>query len=159
LWKERIMPTYGMLIVNTSWSNENTVQIDKTAFLRYKGLLGADTLALIYMREPIDAVVAEAEITSDVIETEAELLEQVTDVPADRDAQIASQNVTSTPNRGVANEYHVPLKVLRPKGSQTTPLPLASLKTILGSDFSVYDETWIPLSDDQYNQIIALWGT
>src|SRR5262249_2996925 len=135
------MTTYGILIVNTSWSNKNTVEIDKTAFQRHNELIGADTLALIYMREPIDAVVAEAEITSDVIEHEAELL-QAADVPADRDAQIASQSVTSlptSPNKGVANEFHVPLKVLRPKGSQTTPLPLASLKTILGSDFSVYD--------------------
>src|SRR5262245_3219071 len=121
------MPTYGILLVDTSWSNDNTAQIEKDAFTRHKAEIGADTIALIYMREPIDAVVAEAEITSNVIEAEAELLQRadaganaLADVPADRDAQIAPTMVTSIPNRtpnlGVAHEFHVPLKVLRLKG-------------------------------------------
>ena len=156
------MTTYGILLVDTSWSNQDTAQIEKAAFLRHQNLLGANTKALIYMREPIDAVVAEAEITSDVIETEAELLDQIqmpTNSAADDTRIMRKPPLILQPGSEVAHDFHVPLKLIRPKGEQTRPIPLDKLKTILGVDFSVFDETWIPLSEDQYNEIIALWST
>ncbi len=154
------MTTYGILLVDTSWSNRNTAQIEKAAYLRHQNLLGANTQALIYMREPIDAIVAEAEVTSDVIETEAELVDRV-DLPVNRDTQqtqTLSVPLMTDPNVGMANEFYVPLKLLRAKGAETPPIPLEQLKALLGADFSVYDETWIPLSEDQYNMIIAIWN-
>jgi len=156
------MTTYGILLVEPSWSNKNTAQIEKAAFLRHQNLLGTDTKALIYMREPIDAVVAEAEITSDVIETEAELLnhtEGVVKRDSDDTRIMARPPLIIHPGSEVAHDFRVPLKLLRSKGPQTPPIPLSKLKTLLGSDFSVYDETWIPLGEDQYNEIIALWTT
>ncbi|MBI1257742.1 MAG: hypothetical protein GC204_09750 [Chloroflexi bacterium] len=154
------MTNYGILLVDTSWSNQNTAQIEKATFLRHKDLIGKGTQALIYMREPIDAIVAEAEITSDVIETEAELMDQ-SNLPISRDtqqSQTVGEPLIGVPNVGMANDFHVPLKLIRPKGEQTKPIALATLKSILGTDFSVFDETWIPLSEDQYNEVIALWS-
>jgi hypothetical protein len=155
------MTTYGILIIDTSWSNQNTAQIEKTAFLRYQSLIGKGAKALIYMREPVDAVVAEAEVTSNVIETEAELLNHA-ELPVNRDnsqARMTDEPILTTLNVGIADDFHVPLNLLRTKGPQTPPISLERLKTILGKNFSVYDETWIPLSEDQYNEIIAIWST
>jgi hypothetical protein len=135
------MTTYGILLVDTSWSNEDTVEIEKTTFLRYGDQLNAGTKALLYVREPVDAIVAEAELTSAVIEHET-----------------AAQGV-SVPAAGaeMAHTYHAPLRVTRMKG-QTEPIPLNRLRSALGGDFSVYDEPWIPLSEGQYEQIVALWA-
>jgi hypothetical protein len=135
-----MMTTYGILLVDTSWSNEDTVEIEKTTFLRYGDQLNAGTKVLLYVREPVDAIVAEAELSSAVIEHET-----------------ASQGV-SVPSQGaeMAHTYHAPLHVMRMKG-QTEPIPLNRLQSVLGSDFSVYDEPWIPLAETQYWQIVALW--
>jgi hypothetical protein len=157
--EERIMTSYGILLVDTRWSNEDTAQIERSAFQQHHDLLGKGTKALIYMREPIDAVVAEAEVTSNVIETEAERLDNA-DIPMNRDTH-QTQTMTEpplTPALELAHDYHVPLKLLRPKGQQTNPIPLNRLKAILGTDFSVFDETWIPLSEAQYDEISALWN-
>jgi hypothetical protein len=123
-------------------------------------LIGKGAKALIYMREPIDAVVAEAEVTCDVIETEAELLNHV-EIPMNRDSQQTqsmSEPILTTPNVGIADDFHVPLRLIHSKGPQTPPISLERLKMILGTNFSVYDETWIPLREDQYNEIIAIWS-
>ena len=123
------MTTYGILLVDTSWSNQDTAQIEKAAFLRHQNLLGADTKALIYMREPIDAVVAEAEITSDVIETEAELLDQIqmpTNSAADDTRIMRKPPLILQPGSEVAHDFHVPLKLMRPKAQQTRPIPLTT---------------------------------
>lgn len=155
------MTTYGILLVDTSWANDDTAQIERAAFQRHQDLIGKGTKALIYMREPIDAVVAEAEVTSDVIETEAELLDNA-DLPLNRDTQ-QTQTVIELPGRnptiGMAHDYHVPLKLLRSKSQQTPPISLKRLQAVLGADFSVYDETWIPLSEAQYQEIVALWNS
>jgi hypothetical protein len=134
------MTTYGILLVDTSWANNDTAEIEKAASLRYKDQLIEGAKVLIYLREPVDAIVAEAELTSDVIEHET-----------------APEGV-SIPAGGaeMAHTYHVPLHVTRMKG-QVEPLTLNRLRAILGDNFSVYDETWIPLDEAQYGQIAALW--
>src|SRR3954469_18538913 len=119
---ECIMTTYGILLVDTNWSNQNTAKIDKAAFLRHQNLLGVNTLALIYMREPIDAIVAGVEITSDVIETEAELLDHAevsTNRAGDHTRTMKRPPMIIHPGSEVAHDFYVPLKVLRAKGEQT----------------------------------------
>ncbi|MCZ2097537.1 MAG: hypothetical protein LC121_14980 [Anaerolineae bacterium] len=118
----------------------------------------------MYVRAPVDAVVAEATLTGAVIETDG--------IPPDPafnpaiPANLRSERVinrietetappTVTGSQSVANIYRVPLRVDRLKG-QTPPIPLARLRMILGSDFSVFDETWIPLSRAQYRQIVEV---
>jgi hypothetical protein len=138
--KGGIMTTYGILLVDISWSNQDTVEIEKATFLRYKDQLTVGTRALLYMREPVDAVVAEAELTSAIIEHET----------------VTSDSGFNQAGAELAHTYHAPLHVTRLKG-QTELITLNRLRTILGGDFSVYDEPWIPLGEAQYRQITALW--
>jgi len=66
------MTAYGILLVDTSWSNYDSAKIDKTTHLRHNDLLIAGTKALIYVREPLDAIVAEADVTGTIVEREKE---------------------------------------------------------------------------------------
>lgn|GEM_PF-6137874 len=155
------MTTYGILVVDTSWANHDSVQIDKTTHLRHKDHLIEGAKALIYTRQPVDAIVAEAELTGRVIQTETELEEPVpASVHAEREVQNLKQEtepgVAVHPSQEMERTFRVPLKVVRLKG-KTEPIPLNRLQIILGSDFTVFDETWISLSQAQYGEITALW--
>ncbi len=160
------MSPYGILIVDTSWLNHDSVEIDKTAYLRHQDKLIKGAHALIFVREPIDAVVAEAEITGDIIQTETQppdpyfnpsipanihLERELNEIHSQTDASIAANN-----NQVMAKTYRVPLNITRMKG-QTPQIPLTHLQKILGSDFSVFDETWIALSKKQYDTITTEW--
>jgi hypothetical protein len=161
------LTAYGILLVDTSWANHDSVEIDKTAHLRHKDRLVEGTKALIYIREPVDAIIAEAEITGDIIETETDPPDPAFNpaIPANLHSEREIERLETeadpltavTGNQVMAKTYYVPLKVVRLKG-QTPPIPLARLQTILGSDFSVYDETWIPLTEKQYRAVAALWS-
>ncbi|MEP7293031.1 MAG: hypothetical protein ABI835_14710 [Chloroflexota bacterium] len=160
------MTTYGLLLVDTSWANNDSVQIDKTTHLRHKDRLIEGAKALIYVREPVDAVVAEAEVTGKVIETESAPHDPAFNpaIPAnlrlereiDRIEAETAPPSSISPNLTLANNFHLPLQITRLKG-QSEPIPLNRLRMLLGSDFSVYDETWIPLSEAQYAQITGEW--
>lgn len=158
------MTPYGILLVDTSWEGSNSAQIDKTTYLRHKNQLIEGAKTLIYVREPVSAIVAEAELTGSVIETETPPPDPAFNpaIPAslrsEREIErIATENAlppaTAQP---MENTFIVPLRLLRLKG-QTTPIPFARLQLALGSDFSVFDETWIPLSAAHYRQIVGFW--
>ncbi len=156
------MTTYGILLVDTSWANHDTTVIDKATFTRHKDDLKAGTKALIYVREPVDAIVAEAEITSSVIETEADA-EVNPAVTGNLGLEGAVQSIDADAppvayhdRRELAHSYRVPLNIVRLKG-RTAEIRLNRLQMILGSDFSVFDETWIPLGEEQYQAITAVW--
>lgn len=160
------MTAYGILLVNTSWSNEDLIQIDKTTHLRHRERLVEGTQALIYVREPVDALVAEATITAPVLETETEPRDPAFNpaIPAnlrlereiDRVRSETEPSGSLTPNHGLEKTFRVPLAVTRYKG-RVEPIPLNRIQALLGSDFSVFDETWIPLTETQYEQLVALW--
>lgn len=160
------MSTYGILIADTSWANQDNLEIDKATYLRHKDELIEGTQALIYLREPIDAIVAAAEITGAVLQIETlpfdpyfnpaipanlHLERELDDIHSKTDPPPAPEN-----NRETAKTYRVPLKVTRLKG-QTPQIPLGRLQKTLGSDFTVFDETWIGLSKRQYQTIVAAW--
>ncbi len=157
------MTHYGILLVDTSWANQDTIALDKTAYLHHGDEIGTGTKALIYMREPIDAVVAEAEITGEIVESEAEAPAPVTgaatlsyeDKPNRIDSEVPPP-ARIISGQELAKSYYVPVKVTRLKGP-TPQIRLNRLKTLLGSDFSVFDETWIALSRKQYQDIRAIW--
>ncbi len=132
------MTNYGILPVDNDWSNDSLTQIEKAAYLSHSDELITGTQALIYLREPVDAIIAEAELTGDIIETKTE----------PRNPDLSAEEL--------ANTYLVPLKITRLRG-HVPVIPLARLKLIFGEDFSVFDETWIPLSAEHYQQITALW--
>ena len=157
------MTDYGILIADTSWANHDSVEIDKTAQLRHQDRLVKGTKALIFVRAPIDAIVAEAEVIDDIIETETPPDSAFNPaIPANlRSERVIDRSETevspATPApQEMANAYHVPLKLMRLK-AQIPPIPLKRLRMILGSDFSAFDETWIPLSQAQYRQIVDVW--
>lgn len=144
------MATYGLLVVDTNWTNESSVQVDKTTHLRHQHELVEGAKALIYVRHPVDAVVAEAELTGNVIEMETDLEE------AALNPNVPENSGAVTPSQVMEKTFLVPLKVLRLKG-QTEPLHINQLQMILGSDFTVFDETWLPLNKAQYEALVALW--
>ncbi len=160
------MTAYGILLVDTSWANNDSVEIDKATEMRHKDRLVEGTKALIYVRAPVDAVVAEAEVTGDIVETDGTPPDPAFNpaIPAnlrserviDRIETEAAPPAAATGVQNVANTLHVPLKLVRLKG-QTEPIPLSRLRALFGSDFSVFDETWIPLSRTQYDAILAAW--
>ncbi len=158
------MTPYGILLVDTSWENQTSVQIEKATHLRHSDTLVAGAKALIYVREPVDAVVAEAQITGSVIEAESESPDPAFNpaIPADlrqqREVARSGSEVAPQPHLSQPFEHTflVPLNPIRLKG-QVIPIPLTRLRLLLGSDFSVYDETWIPLSEAQYQQVAAEW--
>lgn len=157
------MTPYGILLVDTSWENNDSAQIDKTTHLRHKNRLIEGAKALIYVREPVSAIVAEAELSGSVIATETPPPDPPFNpaIPAnlrsEREVErIETEAAPPTTAQPMEKTFNVPLRLLRLKG-QVAPLPLNRLKLVLGSDFSVYDETWIPLSEAHYREIIALW--
>ena len=160
------MTPYGILLVDTSWNNDDSVQIEKATHLRHSPHLVAGAKALIYVREPLDAIVAEAEITGKVIETETEAPDPAFNsaIPAElRQERAISRSGSEVappvrPPQPLEHTFLVPLSHLRLKG-QVAPIPLPRLRVLLGSDFSVFDETWIPLTEAQYQQVAAEWDT
>lgn len=156
--------THGILLVDTSWANHAAATIEKAAYLRHGEQLTAGTKALIYVRAPVDAIVAEAEISGAVVATETVLPDPANppSLNSGRSARAADLSAAAAepPLPGVSRElaptFHVPLQIVRLKG-RTPPLGFNRLRALLGTDFSVYDETWIPLSGAQYRAITALW--
>lgn len=161
------MTVYGLLIVDTSWANQDSIEIDKTAFLRYQEQLIDGTRALIYVRDPIDAIVAEAEITGSIIETETAPPDPYFNPSIPANVHLESElneihSQTDPPaaisgSQTMAHTYRVPLKLVRLKG-QSPQIPLNRLQMILGSSFSAFDESWIPLDKADYQAITAQWS-
>ena len=144
------MTPYGILLVDTSWENNNSAQIDKATHLRHKNRLVEGAKALIYVREPVSAIVAEAELSGSVIQTETPPPDPAFNpaIPAnlrsEREIERIETEAAPQPTTSAAMEktFTVPLHLLRLKG-QIAPLPLNRIQMVLGSDFSVFDETWI----------------
>jgi hypothetical protein len=158
-----MMTTYGILVVDTSWANQDSVQVDKTTYLRHKDRLIEGAQALIYVRQPVDAIVAEAELRGNVIQTETEPEEPALNpasVQPERQINPMEQGTESPvvihPSQQMEKTFRVPLKVVRLKGGVPS-IPSNQLQMILGSDFTVFDETWIPLNESQYEAIVAFW--
>lgn len=147
------MSSYGILISNPDWANQAMIEIEKATYLHHQQALDSGTKTLIYLREPVDAVVASAEITGAPIETDSA-------APDMEGGQVEHMRAEAAPPtssaQALAHAYYVPLKITRLKG-QTPPISLNRLQKTLGGEFSVYDETWIPLSREQYEAITADW--
>ncbi len=91
------------------------------------------------MRDPVDAVVAEAEISGDVFQTEGVPPDPSFNpaIPANVHLEHELNNIhaetdppaTASDNRETAKNYHVPLKVTRLKGQDATDPAAAPAKT------------------------------
>jgi hypothetical protein len=145
------MTTYGLLIVDTNWTNDDKVEVGKTTHLHHKHELVEGAKALVYVRHPVDAIVAEVELTGGVIQEE-----NVPEEPTLNPAVPESAGAVFTPSQLMEKTYSVPIRALRLKG-QCEPLPINRVQMVLGSDFSAFDETWMPLTQAQYDALAALW--
>jgi hypothetical protein len=162
---------YGILVVDPGWNDTETVTIEKAAYLRHRDTITKGSRLLIYIDEPISAVVAEAEATGEIAplgrEEDAGTLEPKENVPVWSGAFVNSQNAGTRDGTGPAiiaatepveaPQYRLPLRILRSKAT-TQPIPLPTLKTTLGSAFSTFDETWVEVTEEQYQAIVGEWA-
>jgi hypothetical protein len=160
------MTTYGILVVEPTWHDHDTATLDKSAYLRWGKQLQPGTRALIYVKAPISAIVAEAEIAGEMIETET--------APPDPafnpaiDANLRSQQVmrdVTTPERQpdpitgeqqFGKAYRIPLKIMRAK-AVTPQITETMIQQRLTRAFSTFDESWIPLDEADYHKLVAAW--
>ena len=159
------MNTYGILLVDTSWANDDSVRIDKMTSLHHRDHLVKGAHALIYMRAPVEAVVAEAVVTGSIVEQD-DAPPQPSFNPAipknlhmEHEGERMAEEIagiSAAPPTEMAKTYAVPLRITR-RQERTPPIPLSRLRLILGSDFSVFDETWMRLSAARYREIVAVW--
>jgi hypothetical protein len=162
---------YGILVVDPGWHDTETVTIEKAAYLRHRDAIHSGSRLLIYIDEPISAVVAEAEATGGIVpvghEDEAGALEPKENVPVWSGAFVNTQHAGTRDGAGSAiiaatepveaPQYRLSLRVLRPRAT-SQPIPLPTLKTYLGSAFSTFDETWIEITPEQYEAITKEWA-
>ena len=161
------MTTYGILVVAPDWQDQTSAPLDKATVLHDHAAFVSGTQALIDVKEPVDAIVAEAIFVGEVREVD-------TAPPGARPAPPVAEtaahterglNVTSTPDNppatpetqpGYGINYRVPLEVTRPR-PLTTPIPLSQMQTILGARFAITDNEWISLSEADYHALVEVW--
>ncbi len=159
------MTTYGILVVDPAWDDQTSAPLDKATVQHNRAALGAGTHALIYVREPVEALVAEAILTGGISEIDSAPPDAhpAPTIPATNTER--GLNVTSTPtNAPSAPEeqqsfgvnYRVPLEIKRHR-LLTAPIPLSRIKVTLGAGFAVFDDEWIPLDEADYHTLVREW--
>jgi len=161
------MTTYGILLVDPTWRDQTSASLEKTTVQHHRKSITPGTHALIYAQEPIDAIVAEAVISGELVETETAPPDPSLNPPIYANVRSAHAiDVMSTPEnppdpitgkQEFGKNYRVPLDVTRPK-TITTPIPLNRIKALLGESFDTVDEEWIPLKEEEYQLLVGEWG-
>lgn len=162
------MTTYGILVVDPTWHDQSSTTLDKATVQHHRQTLTQGARVLIYAKEPIDALVAEAVISGDLIETETVPPDPAFNpaIPANLRSERGLEALSTPDNppdpitgtRHFGKNYRVPLDVTRPK-MITPPIPLHRLKALLGEGFSIMDVEWIPLTPETYAALTQEWGT
>lgn len=138
------MTAQGILVVPPGWHEGDAATMDKTTALHHQDAFEVGTRLLFYMKEPVDAIIGEGEATGDVFQQDAEE-PQAGDVAT----PVASTGIDQ-------RTYELPYQLVRNQVN-TPPISLSTIQSIVGSDFSVFDEEWIPLTDEQYQALIQEW--
>jgi hypothetical protein len=148
--------------VQPGWKEGEAAAIDKSTYQHHGGSLQRGTRLLIYVKEPVDAIVGEGEAAGAASQTEAQR-EEPDVVPANTaspDLPVANQSPEQALKSGGQSvdhrTYKLPYRVIRSK-AETRQIPLTRVRTLIGSEFSVFDEEWIPLTEEQYNALIQEW--
>lgn len=157
------MTNYGILVVDNTWRDHDTATLDKATYQHFGVEMTPGSRALVYVKEPVDAIVAEVEIAGEPAEVETTPPDPALHPPppgSERTEhgidQINPAGTTTEPTEsgqrfGMA--YRVPLRLLRSK-STTQPIPLTRIKALLGSGFAVFDDEWIPLNERDYRAVL-----
>jgi hypothetical protein len=59
-------------------------------------------------------------------------------------------------NRLDQHIYRLPYRMVRSQ-KNTPPIHLGTIKARMGSGFNIFDDEWIPLSEEQYNALVSVW--
>jgi hypothetical protein len=159
------MTALGILVVQSDWRPGAPAIIDKTTYQHHGEAFQPGTRFLVYVREPVDAIVAESEVTGAAFQSEAN-----PDIAASNQAMQANEHVqqsspvtdteTSVPRMAVTGidqrAFEIPYQLAQSRIA-SPKLHLDAIQARLGSDFSVFDEEWIPLTEAQYNTLIEEW--
>lgn len=160
------MTTYGILVVDPTWHGQSSTTLDKATVQHHRKAITEGTHVLIYAKAPISAIIAEAVISGDLVETETAPPDPSFNpaIPGNLRSERGLE-VMSTPDnppdpltnvQHFGKNYRVPLEVTRPK-TTITPIPMNRLKALLGEGFTVMDEQWIPLKPEVYQALTREW--
>lgn len=160
------MTRYGILVVDPAWRDQTSAVLDKATVQHHRKELVNGTHALIYVKEPVEAIVAEAVVSGDLLELDTAPPDPTSTIPVALAANTErGLNIQTTPENppdpiGSKHEfgvnYAVPLEVKRPK-LLTTPISINRIKALLGEDFAVFDEEWLPLNEADYRKLTSEW--
>lgn len=156
------MTAFGILVVQPGWKEGEAAAIDKTTYQYHGESLQTGTRLLIYVKEPVDAIVGEGEAAGAVSHQEAEreepdILPPNTASPDLPSAQQSPEGAVKSGGQAVDHRtYTLPYRVIRSR-AETRLIPLTRVRALIGSEFSVFDEEWISLTEEQYSALIQEW--
>lgn len=157
------MTSYGILVVQPGWHNGDAATIDRTTYQHHGDAFQQGTRVLFYMKEPIDALVSEAELTGEIVHPDHEPEKPALDpaIPASLRAQEPMRQMESEADRPMSGITRVDQRVhwlpYRTIHASHQQIPLGTIQARLGSDFAVSDDEWIPLTEEQYNTLVGEW--
>lgn len=146
------MTDHGILVVQPNWHEGQPLAIDKTTYQHHQDTFRAGTRMLLYMKEPTDAIIGEAEVTAEPVHPDADPNSPI----ASAAGPLAHDSTAPAPGGIDQRAFEIPYTMAHLK-AQTTPIALNRIHTRIGSDFSVFDEEWIPLTETQYQALIEEW--
>ena len=159
------MTKQGILVVHPGWHEGDAAVMDKATNQRHREAFQEGTRVLFYMKEPVDALVGEAQVTGAPVQTETAPEAPILDpaIPASLRAQEPMRRMETAeqhPLRGGTRidhrTYSLPYLMLHsPASSQQ--IPLGTIRARIGSDFAVFDDEWIPLTEEQYDALVGEW--
>jgi hypothetical protein len=161
------MAQYGMFVVEPGWKDGAAVALAQGQYVANREALGPGTRVLIYARKPLDAVIAEAVIADPAdLGTDAPEEAVFNPLPVDVIATDDPSGTASAPRAGIVvgkmpeltenQVYYIPLRMTRTK-AETAHIGAKQIAERLGREFIVFDETWIPLSEADYQAITRGW--
>jgi hypothetical protein len=150
--------------VQPGWHEGDAAVMDRATYQRHKDAFLEGTRVLFYMKEPVDALVGEAEVTGEVVHATDESDEPILDpaIPASLRAQELMRKIEAGSEPLVGSQrfdqrtYRLPYHMIRSRIS-TPYIHLGTIKARIGSDFGVFDDEWIPLTEEQYNALVHEW--
>lgn len=158
------MTAQGILVVQPGWHDGDAAVIDRATYQRHKDAFQKGTRVLFYMKEPVDALVGDAEVTGEPVHTDAAPEAPVLDpaIPASLRSQepMRRMETAEQPVRGGKRidqrTYRLPYQMVHSHAS-SQKIPLGTIRARIGSDFSVFDDEWIPLTEEQYSALVGEW--